>query len=155
MISKRMAVSIDQIKKIRQETGAPVTDIKRALEESGGDEAKAKEALRKSGFERAGKKSERATRAGRVFAYVHHSGTVAGVITLLCETDFVARTDEFQTLGREIAMQVASMKPESVDKLLSQDYIRDPQKTVGILIKEVIAKTGENVQIKDFQRFEV
>lgn len=148
-------ISIDLIKKIRNETSAPIADIKKALEESGGNEVKAKEALRKSGFEKAEKKAERQTRAGKVFSYLHHSGTVAGIVTLLCETDFVARTDEFQALGKEIAMQIASMNPESVDKLLKQDYIRDPQKTIEILIKEVIAKTGENVQIKEVKRFEV
>ena len=150
-----MAISIDQVKKLRDETAAPISDIKNALEATGGNEVKAKEFLQKKGFERADKKAERQTKAGRVFAYLHHSGTVAGVVTLLCETDFVARTDEFQNLGREIAMQVASMNPESNDELLKQDYIRDPQKTIEVLIKEVIAKTGENVQIKDFKRLEV
>ena len=150
-----MAISIDQVKKLRDETAAPNSDIKNALEATGGNEVKAKEFLQKKGFERADKKAERQTKAGRVFAYLHHSGTVAGVVTLLCETDFVARTDEFQNLGREIAMQVASMNPESNDELLKQDYIRDPQKTIEVLIKEVIAKTGENVQIKDFKRLEV
>lgn len=147
-----MAISIDQIKKLREETGAPIADIKRALELSGGNEEKAKEALIKSGFERADKKAARQTKAGRVFSYIHHSGTVGAIITLLCETDFVARTDEFQNLGREIAMQVASMNPESKEELLNQDYIRDAGKKIETLIKEVIAKTGENIQLKDFKR---
>lgn len=147
-----MAISIDQIKKLREETGAPIADIKRALESSGGNEEKAKEALIKSGFERADKKAARQTKAGRVFSYIHHSGTVGAIITLLCETDFVARTDEFQNLGREIAMQVASMNPESKEELLNQDYIRDAGKKIETLIKEVIAKTGENIQLKDFKR---
>lgn len=150
-----MTISIDQIKKLREETGAGVHDIKHALEEAGGDEKKAKELLRKQGFKRAEKRAERETRAGRVFAYLHHSGTVGGVITLTCETDFVARTDEFLNLGKEIAMQVASMNPESMDELLKQDYVRTPGKTIADLIKEAIAKTGENMQLKEFKRFEV
>ncbi len=148
-------ISIEKVKKIREETGAPVVGIKRALEEAGGDEKKAKEILRKEGFERAEKKASRATKAGRVFSYVHHSGDVGAMVALLCETDFVARTDEFQELGREIAMQVASMKPKDLDELLSQEYIRDGGKTIGTLIKEVIAKTGENIQVMAFERFEV
>lgn len=150
-----MAISIDQVKKLREKTGAPVVGIKRALEEAGGDEKKAKEILRKEGFERAEKKVARATKAGRVFSYIHHSGDVGAMVTLLCETDFVARTDEFQELGREIVMQVASMNPKDAKELLSQEYIRDSGKTIETLIKEVIAKTGENIQVRAFERFDV
>lgn len=150
-----MKISIKQIKKIREETGASVMDIKRALEEAGGDQKKARELLQKRGFEKAGKKAERETRSGRIFTYVHHSGTVGSMVSLLCETDFVARTDEFQTLGREIAMQVASMSPGDVDTLKKQEYIRDPKHTIESLVKETIAKTGENIKIQDFKRFEI
>ncbi len=148
-------IDINQIKKLRSETGAGINDIKSALEEAKGDEAKAKEQLRKKGFEKADKKASREIKAGRVFSYVHHSGTVGAMITLGCETDFVAKTDEFQLLGRELAMQAASMKPENKEEFLKQDYIRDPQKTIETLIKEVVAKTGENCQLLDFKRFEV
>lgn len=148
-------VQINQIKKIREETGASVIDIKRALEEANGDEKKAREILRQKGFEKADKKTGREVKAGRIFTYVHHSGTVASVVSLVCETDFVARTDEFQLLGREIAMQVASMNPGSVDDLLSQEYIREPGKTIETLVKEVIAKTGENIKISQIARFEI
>lgn len=148
-------ISIEQIKKLRGETGAGINDIKNALEEAKGDEPKARELLRKAGFARADKKSSREIKAGRVFSYVHHSGTVGAMITLGCETDFVAKTDEFQLLGRELAMQVASMRPENKEEFLKQDYIRDPQKTIETLIKEVVAKTGENCQLLDFKRFGV
>ncbi|MAG59521.1 translation elongation factor Ts [Candidatus Woesebacteria bacterium] len=148
-------VSIDQIKKLREATGAPIAEIKDALEKAGGDEKKAREALKKSGVARASKRAERETKSGRVVTYVHHSSTVGSIVSLLCETDFVARTDEFQELGREIAMQIASMSPKDVKVLLKQEYIRDPKKTINDLVKEVIAKTGENIQIKDFKRFEV
>lgn len=150
-----MTISVDQIKKLREETGAGIADIRNALEEAKGKEDKAKELLRKKGFEKADKKASREIKAGRVFSYVHHSGTIGAMITLGCETDFVGKTDEFQKLGAEIAMQVASMNPESMDDLLKQDYIREPGKTIETLIKEVIAKTGENCQLLDFKRFGV
>lgn len=148
-------VQINQIKKIREETGASVMDIKRVLEKARGDEKKARELLQQKGIERAEKKAGREVKSGRIFTYVHHSGTVASVVSLVCETDFVARTDEFQLLGREIAMQVASMNPASVDDLLSQEYIREPGKTIETLVKEVIAKTGENIKISQIARFEI
>lgn len=148
-------MSIDKIKKIRSESGAPVMEIKKALEEAAGDEKKAKELLSKSGFERAAKKEGRETKTGRIFTYTHHSGTVASVIVLLCETDFVARNEEFTRLGQELAMQVASMNPKDEKDLLSQEYIRDTSKTIDTLIKETIAKTGENIQVGDFERFEI
>lgn len=148
-------IQINQIKKIREETGASVIDVKRALEEAGGDEKKARELLRQKGFEKAEKKAGREVKAGRIFTYVHHSGTIASVVSLVCETDFVARTDEFQLLGREIAMQVASMNPNSVEDLMTQEYIREPGKTIEILIKEVISKTGENIKISQIARFEI
>lgn len=147
--------NIDIIKKLREETAAGVHDIKNALEEAKGDEAKAKELLRKKGFERAEKKADREIKAGRIFSYLHHNGTIGAMITLGCETDFVAKTDEFQKLGQEIAMQVASMNPDSLKELLAQDYIRESGKTIETLIKEVIAKTGENCQLLDFKRFAV
>lgn len=150
-----MKVSIEQIKRLRDETGAPVHEIKKALEDAAGGEKKAKEILKKSGFARAAKKAERKTAAGRIFTYIHHSGTVGATVVLLCETDFVARTDEFQKLGQELSMQIASMGAKDVSELLRQDYIREPGTTVGSLIQEVIAKTGENIKIKEFKRFEV
>lgn len=150
-----MKIEINQIKKLREETGAGMNDIKNALVEAEGNEEKAKEILRKKGFEKADKKADREIKAGRVFSYVHHNGTTGAMVSLGCETDFVAKTDEFQKLGAEIAMQVASMNPDNFEQLLKQDYIRDPQKTIGTLIKEVIAKTGENCQLLDFKRFGV
>lgn len=150
-----MKISIDQIKKLREETGAPVAEIKKALEETDGDEKEAKEILKKSGFARAAKKAERETKSGWIFSYIHHSGRVGAIVNLGCETDFVARTDEFQNLGKELAMQVVSMSPKDVKSLLFQGYIRQPEKTVEDLIKEIVAKTGENIQVKGFQRLEV
>ncbi|MBI2007236.1 MAG: translation elongation factor Ts [Candidatus Blackburnbacteria bacterium] len=150
-----MKISIAQIKKLREKTGAPVAEIKRALEEALGDEKKAKDVLKKSGFARAAKKAEREIKAGWIFSYIHHSGQVGALVDLGCETDFVARNEEFQNLGKEIAMQVASMNPRDVKDLLLQGYIRQPDKTVEDLIKEAIAKTGENIRVEEFKRFEV
>ncbi len=141
------AITMDQIKQLRDETGAGVMDVRRALTESGGDVAKAKAWIEKKGLKRAEEKSERETEAGYVFAYVHFNGRVGALVKLACETDFVAKTDDFQTLGKEIAMQVASMKPASVAELLAQDYLKDSSKTVETLIKGVTGKTGENIRV--------
>lgn len=146
---------IQKLKKLREETGASVADIKNALEEASSNEDKAREILKKRGLDRALKKSDREIKAGRVFSYVHHTGTVGGTVVLGCETDFVARTDEFQTLGRELAMQVATYGTNSPDELVDQDYIRDSGKTVGTLVQETIGKLGENIKIVDVRAFKV
>jgi len=130
-------------------------DAKRALEESSDDFEKARTYLKEKGIEKAAKKSDREINAGRIFAYVHGEGTVGTMVKLGCETDFVAKNDEFEKLGNEIAMQVAAMKPESVEDLLEQDYIRDPSKKVNDLITEAVAKIGENITIAKTACFEV
>lgn len=145
-----MKVKIEDIKKLRSETGAGVADCRQALEETG-DFAKAREWLRKKGMEKAAKKAEREVKAGMVFSYVHHTGRLGSMVALACETDFVAKTEDFQKLGRELALQVASMQPESVEVLLEQEYIRDPGKKIGELVKEVIGKLGENIQVVDLR----
>ncbi len=150
-----MAVNIDDLKKLRTETSASIGDVRQALEESDGDLAKARDWLRKKGFERAEKKGERTTEQGLVEAYIHSNGKIGVLVELLCETDFVARTDEFKTLAKEIAMQVAAMNPQNVEELLTQDYIRDGSKTIDNLVKETIAKLGENIQLKRFSRLEI
>lgn len=142
-----MTITVDQIKKLRDETGLGIMDVRKALTESGGDTQKAKAWLEKKGMKRAADKAERETGAGYVFSYVHFNGKVGSLIKIACETDFVAKTEDFQNLGKEIAMQVASMKPESVDELLKQDYLRDPSKTIEGMIKNLSGKTGENIRI--------
>ncbi|MFH1565954.1 MAG: elongation factor Ts [bacterium] len=148
-------LDLNLIKSLRAETGAGVMDIKKALEESGNEVSKAKLILQKLGFEKADKKSGRETGDGLVFSYVHATGKTASLLVLNCETDFVAKTDDFQDLGREIAMQICAMSPKNVKELLSQAYIRDGSKTIEMLVKEVIAKTGENVKIGEFSRLSV
>lgn len=147
-----MTVTAQDVKKLREETGAGIMDAKKALIESNGDFAKAKEIITAKGMERADKKADRETGVSRVFAYVHFNGKTGAMVKLACETDFVAKTDDFEKLGKEIAMQVASMSPESVDDLMKQDYLRDPKKTITELVKEVSGKTGENVRVLDIAR---
>lgn len=143
------------LKKLRNETQASVSDCRRALEESNGDYQKALLWLKKHGIEKAEKKADRKTSQGLIESYIHQNSRVGSMVEILCETDFVARTSEFKTLAHEIAMQVASMNPKDVDSLLKQEYIRDNSKTVGELVKETIAKLGENIVINRFQRFEI
>ena len=148
-----MKVSLESIKDLREKTGAAIGDVRSALEAAGGDEAKAKDILRQKGLEAAAKRKDRATSAGRVEAYVHHDGRVGALIEINCETDFVARTDEFQRFCREVGMQVASMAPESVEALLQQPFIKDSKQTIGQLLTALIAKTGENITIRRVNRF--
>ena len=142
-----MAITLDQIKELREETGAGIMDVRKALTESEGDTKKAKAWLEAKGMKRAAEKSERDTEAGYVFSYVHFNGKVGSLIKMACETDFVAKTEDFQNLGKEIAMQVASMRPESVEELMKQDYLRDTSKTIEAMIKLVSGKTGENIKV--------
>jgi elongation factor Ts len=142
-----MAITLDQIKELREETGAGIMDVRKALTESEGDTKKAKAWLEAKGMKRAAEKSERDTESGYVFSYVHFNGKVGSLIKMACETDFVAKTEDFQNLGKEIAMQVASMRPETVEELLKQDYLRDSSKTIEAMIKLVSGKTGENIKV--------
>ncbi len=150
-----MKISMEQIKQLREETKAGVMDARQALVENDGDIKKAKEWLVKKGLDKAAKKADRETCEGLVESYIHHGGRVGAIVKLTCETDFVARTDEFKTLARELAMQVASMDPQTVDELLAQDYIRDTSKKVEDLIKETIAKVGENIKVEEIKRMGV
>ena len=150
-----MEIDIGDIKRLREETAASITDCKRALEESSGDYKKALLWLRKHGIEKAGKKADRKTSQGLINCYIHQNDRIGAMVEILCETDFVARTSEFKSLAHEIAMQIASMNPKDVDSLLKQEYIRDASKTIGSLIKETIAKLGENIAVKEFRRFEI
>ena len=142
-------ITMEEIKKLREETGAGVMDVRKALTESSGDVAKAKEWIKQKGLTRAAEKSERVTGATYVFSYVHFNGKVGALVKLACETDFVAQTEDFQHLGKELAMQAASMRPKDVAELMTQDYLRDPKETIEQLVKAVSGKTGENVKIVD------
>ena len=149
-----MTVDVSLIKKLREKTAAGVADVREALEEAKGDLKAAEQLLRERGFEKAAKKGGRETKAGLIESYVHQA-RVGAMIEVFCETDFVARTDEFKTLTHEIAMQVASMNPKDTSDLLKQEYIRDSSKTINDLIKETIAILGENITIGRIARFEI
>jgi elongation factor Ts len=163
-------VTADDVKRLREETGAGVMDSKRALEQAGGDFEKARSLLREQGMAAAAKRSERATSQGLVESYIHGGGRIGALVEVNCETDFVARTDTFRALARDVAMQVAAMNPlgltaddvpddapggKAPNALLSQPFIKDSSKTIEDLVKDAIAQTGENVRISRFSRFEL
>lgn len=143
------------INRLREETGAPVVRVKKLLDELKGDEKKALEILKKEGFEKTAKREGRETGQGIIVTYTHHTKKIAAMVELLCETDFVARNEIFAQLADSVARQVASMNPKDLDELLAQSYIKEPSKTVADLVKEVIAKTGENVKIGRFHRIDI
>lgn len=143
------------IKKLRDETGAGVLDIKKALDEFAGDLEKTRAHLMEKGKARAASKSDRVAGDGLVFSYIHGNGKVGSLVYVACETDFVAKTPEFQTLCKEIAMQAASIEYANIEDLLNDDYIRNESKKIKDLVTETIAKVGENIEIKKICRFKV
>jgi elongation factor Ts len=192
--------TIDEIKELRHQTGVSITECKKALEEAGGDFEKAKELLRKWGKELAGKKSTREAGIGIVDCYIHSNKKTGVLLDIRCESDFVARTEDFKSLSHEICLQIAAVKPlylktddipeEFLDgekkiyqeqfkdsgksqkvvneiienklnkykeevSLMSQTWIKDDSKTVKDLVDGYIAKTGENIVIKKFTRYEI
>ena len=193
-------VSPKDVKELRDRTGAGMMDCKKALEETGGDIDKAVEYLRKTGAAKAEKRAGRTTSEGVIGHYLHHNGKIAVLVELNCETDFVARNEEFQQVAKYVAEHIAAAAPIAVDKeqipaekveqerrifieqvkqsgkpanmidkivdgkieayykdvaLLHQAWVRDPKKTIGDLVKELSAKTGENVQVRRFVRYQL
>ncbi len=163
-------VTTDDVKRLREETGAGVMDSKRALEESNGDFEAAREFLRQHGVAQAAKRSDRETGQGIVEAYIHGEGRIGALVEINCETDFVARTETFRELARDVAMQVAAMAPLALaledvpddapgereqHALLTQAFIKDNARTINDLLQEAIAQTGENIRISHFSRFEL
>lgn len=148
-------ISTETIKKLRDETGAGVMRVKSVLEEVKGDEKKALDILKKEGFEKVAKRADRETGQGIVASYIHHNGKVGVLVEILCETDFVAKNELTLGLGKNVALQVSAMNPKDNKELESQEFIKDPSKTIADLVKEVIAKTGENIRIGKFARIAV
>jgi elongation factor Ts len=144
----------DDIKKLREITGAGVMECKKALQDAKGDIEEAKNLINERGLVKAEKKSERRTGSGVLESYIHNA-RVGVLLELRCETDFVARTDDFKALAHELAMHIAAMNPENVEILLKQPYVKDPTKTVEDTIKQVIAKLGENMAVERFMRYEI
>lgn len=129
-------------------------DCRRALEETKGNAQKAEELLKKWGIEKSEKKADRETKSGMIDSYIHR-GRVGVLLELLCETDFVARTDDFKNLAHELCLQIASMDPKDVKTLMNQEYIRDPQTKIEDLVKQTIGKLGENITVSRFTRYEL
>ena len=165
-----MKIPTTAIKELRERSGAGVMECHNAILEVAGDMEKALELLKQRGCIKAQKKAERAAGEGVIEAYIHTGGKIGAMVEVNCETDFVARTKEFKELAHQLAMQITAMSPQCVAEeelpkdtdvepqlacLLLQPYIRDPQKTIQDLITETIAKTGENIKVSRFARFEV
>ena len=147
-------ITINQIKKLREETSVSISECKRALEEAKGNLKIAKEILKKWGKELAQKQKEREVKEGIIESYIHPDKRIGAIIELNCESDFVARSEDFKKLAHELCLQIAAMDPKE-NSLLSQLWIRDETKTVKDLIDEYIVKLGENIIVKRFTRYEL
>ena len=195
-----MATTAKDVAALRERTGAGMMDCKKALDETNGDVDKAVELLRSKGAAKADKRAGRQTKEGMIANYIHHNGKIAVLVELNCETDCVARTDDFQQLGKWIAEHIAAAAPLAVDKdavpaekveserrifheqvkasgkpenmiekivegkiqafykdvaLMHQEWVRETSKTIGDLVKEVSSKTGENIQVRRFVRYQL
>ena len=150
-----MEFDINIIKKLRDETGAGIMDVKNALTVSNGDEKLAKEELHKKGLAKAEKRADREANEGLVFSYIHNGGKIGAMVMLTCETDFVAKTEDFANVAKEIALQISSEEFADLQTLLDSPYIRDESKKVSDLISELSGKTGEKVELKNFVRFAI
>lgn len=174
-------MSATLVKTLRERTGAGIMECKRALDEADGNLDKAAELLRQQGMAKAGKKAGRDARQGLIDTYIHTGGRIASMIELSCETDFVARTDDFRQLAHDVAMQVVATNPKYIVReeipaaeldagiaemggekhfleatvLLSQPFVKDPRRTMGELVQEAIGKLGENIVVRRAVRFEV
>ncbi len=165
-----MPVTTDSIKELRDRSGAGIMDCKRALEAADGVIEEAEKLLAQKGLALASKKAGRTADQGVVDFYVHSGGRLGAMIEVNCETDFVARTDQFKALAHDLAMQVAAMeplyvRPDEVPEdsprpaeevaLLSQAFIKDPSKSIQNLVNEAIGQLRENIQVRRFTRFEI
>ena len=169
-MSEQPNISAADVKALRDRTSAGVMECRRALEQADGDIDRAVVVLRESGLSIAEKRADRQTSQGLVESYIHAGGRLGALVEVNCETDFVARTDAFKTLVRDLAMQIVATNPLSVSEedlpsgaegdpseicLLRQPFIKDDSRAVDDLVKEVIAQTGENIRVRRFARFEL
>ena len=172
-----MEITLDQIKELRDMTSCGVIECKKALEESKGDMRKAKELLQKRGLELAAKKADREAKEGRIEAYVHMGNKIGVLVEVNCETDFVARNDDFCIFTKDLAMHIAASHPKYIKKqdipaealkeqadpdnfvkencLLDQVFIKDPSRTIQDYLNALVAKIGENIYISRFIRYKV
>ena len=165
-----MTISASDVKQLRELTGAGMLECKKALESAKGDIEKAQKILREKGFSAAAKRADRATSEGLIHSYIHHNSRVGVLVELNCESDFVARTDDFRNLVQQLGLHIAAANPLYVSAedipngsdedpkdvcLLLQPFVKDESRTVQDLVTETISKTGENVRIRRFARFEL
>jgi elongation factor Ts len=150
-----MVTSANDIKRLREETSCGVIDCKKALEQAGGDFAKAKDLLRQRGLEMAAKKSDRVANEGRVESYIHNGNKIGVVVEVNCETDFVARSEDFIKFTKDLAMHIAAMNPETVEALMAQPYVKEASKSINDLKNELVSKVGENVVVNRFARYKI
>lgn len=145
-------MDMENVKALREKTGAGVMDVKKALDDANGDIKEAEKLLQKRSVEIVAKKSDRETSQGLIESYVH-LGKIGVLVEINCETDFVARNDEFKTFAHEIALQVATTETENIEDLLKEVYFKDAAKTIQDLLNETVAKIGENIKIRRFTKF--
>ncbi len=172
-----MGFSMEDIKQLREETSCGVIDCKNALEQSAGDINKAKEILRERGLEIAAKKGSRLAKEGRVETYIHMGSKIGVLVEVNCETDFVARNEDFSRFCKDVAMHIAAMNPRFISEedvpeevlaaqedkaafikercLLAQPFVKNQGMTIGNCITDLIAKIGENIRIRRFIRYRV
>lgn len=150
-----MSISAEAVKELREKTGVSMMECKKALEQAEGDVTKALVILKERALAAVDKKSDRALGAGSVAAYVHNTAQVGAMVLLSCETDFVAKNEEFVALARDIAMHAAAMKPADVAELSQQPFIKDPTKTIADMISGAVQKFGERIEISNFSCFSV
>lgn len=146
-----MAIDIAQVKRLKDLTGVGLTDAKKALEESSGDFDKALAAMREKGLTKAEKRGEREARAGVIGTY-NHDGRIGVLVEVNCETDFVARNEIFTGLVKDLTMHIAASEPETVEELLDQPFVKNPDQTVAELVKDHAARLGENIVVRRFSR---
>jgi len=172
-----MKISVELIKELREITSSSVAHCKKALEETGGDIKKAAVLLRKQGLEIAAKKQSRAAKEGRVEAYVHHGNKIGVLLEINCESDFVARNEDFVQFSKDVAMQIAATSPLYLKKddvpaevlenekskedfyknhcLLEQPFVKDPAININDYLGSIVAKLGENIVIRRFIRYKI
>ncbi|MEK7637842.1 MAG: elongation factor Ts [Patescibacteria group bacterium] len=141
---------VSTIKELREQTGLSFDKIKHALDQTGGDKDKAVDLLKSQAGEAALKKSERQVKDGAIGSYVHNTGRVGAIVQVACETDFVARNEDFKSMVRDLAMHASAMRPADVAEMLIQPFVKDPEITVQEFINRAIAKLGENIQLAGF-----
>lgn len=150
-----MEITTADIKALRDETGLSIAEVRKALDEAKGDRPKALEVLKNRSAEIAAKKADRTLGSGSVASYIHGGGTSGVLLELSCETDFVAKNEEFKNLAKDIAMHVAAMNPADVAELMGQSFVKSPDKTIADLVNGATQKFGERTEVRRFSRFSV